>query len=61
MVTDGPEAALETARAAAGDADIAVFRNPNLGQQYLAKGLVDEIGVHVVPVVFGAGTPMFGR
>lgn len=59
FVTDGPEAALEQARAAAGDADVAVMGGP-LGQQYLAQGLVDEIGVHVAPVLFGAGTRMFG-
>lgn len=60
FVTDGPEAALEQARAAAGDADVAIMGGPDLGRQYLAKGLVDEIGVHVVPVLFGAGTRMFG-
>jgi dihydrofolate reductase len=60
FVTDGPEAALEKARAAAGDADIAIMGGPDLGRQYLAMGLVDEIGVHVVPVLFGSGTPMFG-
>lgn len=36
FVTDGPEAALEQARAAAGDADVAVMGGPDLGQQYLA-------------------------
>ncbi len=59
FVTAGPEAALDQARAAAGDADVAIMGGPDLGGQYLARGLVDEIGVHVVPVVFGAGTPMF--
>jgi len=59
FVTDGPEAALEQARAAAGDADVAVMGGPDLGRQYLAQGLVDEIGVHVVPVLFGAGTRLF--
>lgn len=60
FVTDGPEAALEQAQAAAGDADVAVMGGPDLGQQYLAQGLLDEIGVHVVPVLFGAGTRLFG-
>jgi dihydrofolate reductase len=60
FVTDGPEAALEQARAAAGDADVAVMGGPDLGRQYLAQGLLDEIGVHVVPVLFGAGTRLFG-
>jgi dihydrofolate reductase len=61
FVTDGPEAALDRARAAAGDADIAIMGGPDLGRQYLAKGLVDEIGIHVVPVLFGDGTPLFGN
>lgn len=60
FVTDGPEAALDRAREAAGDADVAIMGGPDLGGQYLALGLVDEVGVHVAPVVFGAGTPMFG-
>jgi dihydrofolate reductase len=58
FVTDGPEAALDQARAAAGDAEVAIMGGPDLGRQYLAKGLVDEIGVHVVPVLFGDGTPL---
>jgi dihydrofolate reductase len=61
FVTDGPEAALDRARAAAGDADIAIMGGPDLGRQYLAKGLVDEIGIHVVPVLFGDGTRLFGN
>ncbi len=31
----------------------------DLGRQYLAAGLVDEISIHLVPVLFGSGTPMF--
>src|SRR5262245_24730996 len=60
FVTDGPESALDQARAAAGDADIAIMGGPDLGRQYLAKGLVEEIGVHVVPVLFGDGIRLFG-
>jgi dihydrofolate reductase len=59
FITDGLEAALKQAQAAAGDADVAIMGGPDLGQQYLAKGLLDEIGVHIAPVLFGAGTPMF--
>lgn len=28
------------------------------GQQYLAAGLVDELSIHVTPVLFASGTPM---
>jgi dihydrofolate reductase len=50
-----PEEAVELAKAAAGEKDVDVF-SPNVGQQLLRAGLVDEIYLHVVPVLFGAGT-----
>jgi dihydrofolate reductase len=59
FVTDGIESALEQARAAAGDKDVTVMGGADLGRQYLAAGLVDEISLHVVPVLFGSGTRMF--
>jgi dihydrofolate reductase len=31
----------------------------DIGRQYLAAGLVDEISIHLIPVLFGSGTPMF--
>jgi len=55
---DSPEEALELARAAAGDKDVDVF-SANIGQQLLCAGRVDEIHLHVVPVLFGAGTRLF--
>lgn len=59
FVTDGIESALEQARSAAGGADVAVMGGANVAQQYLAAGLFDEIGIHLVPVLFGSGTPLF--
>jgi riboflavin biosynthesis pyrimidine reductase len=32
---------------------------PQTGRQYIAAGLVDEIQIHLAPVLFGGGTPMF--
>jgi dihydrofolate reductase len=55
---DDPLKALELARAAAAEKDIDVF-SPNIAQQLLRAGRVDEIRVHVVPVLFGAGTRLF--
>jgi dihydrofolate reductase len=55
FVTDGIESALTQARAAAGDADIAVPGGANAVQQYLAAGLLDELYLHIVPVVLGSG------
>jgi len=59
FVTDGIESALAQAQAAAGDKDVVVMGGADIGRQYLRAGLVDELQVHLVPVVFGAGTPMF--
>ena len=59
FVTDGIESALEQAKAAAGDKDVAVMGGADIGQQYIRAGLVDEISIHLVPVLFGGGTRMF--
>jgi dihydrofolate reductase len=55
FVTDGIESALEQARAAAGDRDVSIAGGASTVQQYLAAGLLDELFLHVVPVVLGAG------
>jgi dihydrofolate reductase len=55
FVTDGIDSALEQARAAAGDKDVALAGGANVAQQYLRAGLVDEAQVHVVPVLLGGG------
>ena len=52
---DSVEAALETAKKAAGDKDIGIAGG-NIAQQFIALGLVDEIFIHLVPVLFGSGT-----
>ena len=59
FVTDGIESALEQAQAAAGDNVVCVMGGASIGQQYIAAGLVDEIQIHLVSVVFGSGTRMF--
>jgi dihydrofolate reductase len=59
FVTDGIESALAQARAVAGANDISVMGGASIGQQYIAAGLVDEIQLHVAPVLFGRGTRMF--
>jgi dihydrofolate reductase len=55
FVTDGIDAALALARKAAGDKDVAVPGGAKAVQQYLAAGLLDELYLHIVPVVLGAG------
>jgi dihydrofolate reductase len=53
-----PIEALELAAAAAGDKDVDVF-SASIGQQLLRAGRIDQIHVHLVPVLFGAGTRLF--
>jgi len=55
FVTDGIEAALEQARAAAGDEDVLIAGGAKTIQQYLAAGLADELFLHVVPILLGEG------
>ena len=55
FVTDGIESALAQARAAAGEQDVMIAGGAQTVQQTLAAGLLDELFLHVVPVVLGAG------
>jgi dihydrofolate reductase len=61
FVTAGIEAALEQARAAAGDKDVALAGGANAAQQYLKAGLLDELQIHLVPVLLGSGVRLFDR
>lgn len=55
FVTDGAASATEQAKAAGGDKAIQVVGGPNVVQQLLRAGLVDELRVDVMPVVLGGG------
>ncbi|HWM08755.1 MAG TPA: dihydrofolate reductase family protein [Solirubrobacteraceae bacterium] len=55
FVTDGIEAALGRAREAAGDRNISIAGGAQTVRQYLAAGLLDELRIHIVPVILGAG------
>lgn len=59
FVTDGIESALAQARRAAGEGDIAIAGGAHTVNQYLAAGLIDELRLHVAPVVLGAGERLF--
>ena len=59
FVTDGIESALEQARAAAGDQDVAIGGGGEAARQYLAAGLIDQLQLNVVPILLGAGTRLF--
>jgi dihydrofolate reductase len=59
FVTDGIESALEQARAAAGEKDVKIAGGAEAGQQYLAAGLLDQIVLHIAPVLLGSGSRLF--
>jgi dihydrofolate reductase len=59
FVTDGIESALNQARTAAGDKDVAIAGGASAVQQYLAAKLLDELYLHIVPVILGAGEQLF--
>ena len=59
FVTGGIEEALRLAREAAGDRHISVCGGASTINQYLAAGYIDELRLHVAPVVLGAGEALF--
>jgi dihydrofolate reductase len=59
FVTDGIERALDRARRAAGGKDVALSGGAQAAQQYLRAGLVDEMQLHVVPILLGGGERLF--
>ena len=59
FVTDGIESAREQARAAAGEQDVMVAGGASVVQQFLAAGLLDELYLHIAPIVLGAGERLF--
>lgn len=59
FVTGGIEQALQAAKEAVGEKDVSVMGGADISQQYLRAGVVDEIHLHLVPVLLGSGTRMF--
>ena len=59
FVTDGIDAALARAKAAAGDRDVSVAGGAYVARQYLAAGLVDEMEINLAPVLLGNGERLF--
>jgi dihydrofolate reductase len=59
FVTEGIEAALEQARRAARGKDVSLGGGANVAQQYLIAGLIDELHLHLVPTLLGAGERLF--
>ncbi len=61
FVTDGIESALRQARTAAGDRNVAVGGGAEVIQQFLRAGLLDELHIHLVPVLLGEGRRLFAE
>jgi dihydrofolate reductase len=59
FVTDGLRSALSQAQAVAGERDVSITPGNIAGQAFVA-GLIDEVRIDLVPVVFGAGVRFFG-
>ena len=59
FVTDGIEGALEQARSAADGKDVALAGGARAAQQYLTAGLVDEMQLHLAPMLLGGGERLF--
>ncbi|MEU5592478.1 dihydrofolate reductase family protein [Streptomyces sp. NPDC020298] len=60
FVTEGPERALELAREAAGGKDVSLAGGADLVQQFIRDDWLDELLLHVVPVLLGDGRRLFG-
>lgn len=59
FVTEGVASAIDQARKAAGDKDVVVMGGANVIDQSLAAGLVDELRIHLSPLLLGEGTRLF--
>jgi dihydrofolate reductase len=56
FVTDGIESALEQAKQAAAGKDVFIGGGGEIINEYLAAGLVDELELHLVPILLGSGS-----
>ena len=61
FVNDGIESALEQARASAAGKDVSIGGGANVAQQYLKAGLLDEIHLHIAPLLLGGGVRLFDQ
>jgi dihydrofolate reductase len=58
---DGVEAAVDRARQIAGDKPVGIGGGASIAQQALQAGLVDDLQIHIAPVILGAGRALFGE
>lgn len=60
FVTDGLASAIDQARGAAGDKDAVVMGGGDVVAQVVEQRLIDELRLHISPIILGGGTPLFG-
>jgi dihydrofolate reductase len=61
FVTDGIASVLEQAKAAAGARNVAIGGGPTTAQGFVQAGALDEIQIHLIPVLLGEGIRLFDR
>jgi dihydrofolate reductase len=59
FVSEGVETAIDQAQTAAGDKDVSIGGGANTIQQFLRAGLVDELQIHIAPLLLGGGVRLF--
>ncbi|HEY7150171.1 MAG TPA: dihydrofolate reductase family protein [Solirubrobacterales bacterium] len=59
FITDGIESALEQAREAAGEKNVGIAGGASAARQYLKAGRLDELLIHVAPILIGDGVRLF--
>lgn len=61
VVSDGIQAALSQAKSIAKEKDILVMGGANVAQQFLEANLLDEVHIHIAPILLGSGTRLFEK
>jgi dihydrofolate reductase len=61
FVTDGIQSALEQAKVAAGDKNVNIAGGADTVQQFIRAGLLDELEIHLAPLLFGEGIRLFDK
>ena len=61
IVNDGIQAALSQAKSIAKEKDILVMGGANVAQQFLEADLLDELHIHIAPILLGSGTKLFEK
>jgi len=61
VVNDGIQTALSQAKSIAKEKDVLVMGGASVAQQYLEAGLLDEVHIHIAPILLGSGTRLFEK